>query len=292
MKTAIIDRKDWVVKIENNAIKLDTQTIPLQLIDLLILNHKVTCTTSDLLKFSQNDVNVLIVSFNNSNISILHSANAKNSALKLQQYNSLKNNLEFAKYFVTNKIITHNQQIKAMGFEIDSDILMKLYSANTLEEILGIEGSYARWYFEKYFQKISKKFHKGKRSKRPPQDPLNALLSYWYSLFYNIISIELLKYGFEPAMGYLHKPFRSHFALSSDFLELFRAAINQAVYKIFENELLEINDFSKKGGVYLKYSGRKKVWQEFVALIDILKPQLDKYIANVRRMIDEADSHY
>ena len=214
------------------------------------------------------------------------------SALKLQQYNSLKNNLEFAKYFVTNKIITHNQQIKTMGFEIDSDSLMKLYSANTLEEILGIEGSYARWYFEKYFQKISKKFHKGKRSKRPPQDPLNALLSYWYSLFYNIISIELLKYGFEPAMGYLHKPFRSHFALSSDFLELFRAAINQAVYKIFENELLEINDFSKKGGVYLKYSGRKKVWQEFVALVDILKPQLDKYIANVRRMIDETDSHY
>jgi len=69
-------------------------------------------------------------------------------------------------------------------------------------------------------------------------------------------------------------------------LELFRAAINQAIISIFQNNLLDINDFSKKGGVYLKWEGRKKIWKEFVDLVNILKPQLDETIAYIRKNID------
>ena len=74
---------------------------------------------------------------------------------------------------------------------------------------------------------------------------------------------------------------------SGDILKLTKENINILIISLFQNNLLQIDDFSKKGGVYLKYDGRKKIWKEFVALVDILKPKLDNEIANIRRWINE-----
>lgn len=293
MKIAIIDKKDITLKIVNNSIKIEEQTIPFKLIDMLILNHKTTLHTKDILKLTQNDISILLVSYNNNNFSIINSANTKNSAMKLAQYNSLHSKIIFAKYFIKNKLISHFEQLKKHNIEMQlTTKLQQLESAKEIHEIMGIEGSFAREYFKHYFSLFPKGLHKGTRSKQPPRDPVNALLSYWYSLYYNIITVQLLKFGFECGIGYLHTPFRMHNALASDFLELFRAPINQAVLAVFSNKLLTVEDFSKKGGVYLKYSGRKKVWGEFMSLVAVLKPKLDKEIAEIRRMVDEANSHH
>jgi len=287
MNLAIIDKKDIEIKLDKNTIKFEEQTIPFRLIDTLILNHRATLHTKDILKLTSENINILIISHNNSNSSIINSANTKNGELKLAQYNSLQHRLMFAKYFIKNKIISHQQQLSHHKRFIDTDIpLTQLENATTIDEIMGIEGSFARAYFKEFFELLPKQFHKSKRSKQPPLDPVNGVLSYWYSLYYDIIKIKLQSYGFEPAIGYLHTPFRSHSALASDILELFRAAINQAIISIFQNNLLDINDFSKKGGVYLKWEGRKKIWKEFVDLVNILKPQLDETIAYIRKNID------
>ena len=293
MKIAIIDKKDIVLKIENNSIKFEEQTIPFKLMDMLILNHRATLHTKDILKLTENKISILLISYNNDKFSIINSANTKNTDMKLVQYNSLTKKLTFAKYFIKNKLISHSKQLEIHNIKIDIAIqLIQLEKAQQIDEIMGIEGSFAREYFKYFFTLVPASLHKNKRTKQPPKDPVNALLSYWYSLYYNIITIQLLSYGFECGLGYLHTPFRSHNALASDLLELFRAAINQAVISVFKNGLLQIEDFSKKGGVYLKYDGRKKVWGEFVALVDVLKPQLDNEIATLKRMIYEANSGY
>ena len=291
MKLAIIDKKDITIKLDNSAIKIDEQTIPFKHVDTLILNHRATISTADILKLTKNDISILIISYNNEHICIINSANTKAGELKLAQYNSLKHKLRFAKHFVSQKIISHKQQLQNHKIETDiQEQLDKIYEATQIDEIMGIEGSFARAYFKEFFTLLPQNLHKGKRSKKPPQDPVNAVLSYWYSLYYNIISIQLLQYGFEPSCGYLHTPFRTHNALASDMMELFRAYINEAVIAIFANEVLQKDDFSKKGGVYLKYEGRKKIHKEFVALVNTLKPKLDEQIATLRRMIDEANS--
>ena len=288
MKLAIIDKKDITIKLDGNTIKFEGQTIPFRLIDTLILNHRTTLQTADILKLTKENINILLVSYNNSNATIISSANTKNGELKLSQYKSLEKKLEYAKYFITNKIKSHIEHLKYLNDNINfSNIFEQIQNIKDISELMGIEGSFARVYFKKFFEKIPRQFHKSKRTKKPPQDPVNAVLSYWYSLYYNIITIKLLSYGFEPSLGYLHTPFRTHNALSSDILELFRADINQSVYAIFNNNLLSIDDFSKKGGVYLKYEGRKKIWKEFVTLVDILKPKLDNEIANIRKWINE-----
>lgn len=289
MKIAVIDKKDITLKIENSSIKVEGQNIPFKLMDILILNHKTTLHTKDILKLTKENISILIISYNNDNFSIINSANPKNSEIKLFQYQALTEKLIFAKYFISNKLITHKEQLQSLKIDIDiSSQLQQIKNATKVEEIMGIEGAFARVYFKYFFELFPKNMHKNKRSKQPPQDPVNALLSYWYSLYYNIITVKLLSYGFEPSMGYLHTAFRTHNALSSDLLELFRASINQAVFSIFSNKILTSSDFTKKGGVYLTFEGRKKVWGEFIALVNILKPKLDEEIATLKKMIYKA----
>ena len=173
-----------------------------------------------------------------------------------------------------------------INIEIDEEII-SINKALCINEIMGIEGSFARKYFKYYFELLPLDMHKSKRSKRPPNDPVNAVMSYWYSLYYNIITVKLLSFGFDPSIGYLHTAFRSHNALSSDFIEMFRADINSAVIPLFKNEILSNEDFTNKNGVYLKYDGRKKIWPEFIALNNSLKAKLDFEIANLKARIFE-----
>jgi len=286
MKIAIIDKKDITLKIENSAIKIEGQSIPFGLMDILILNHRATLHSKDILKLTKNAISILLISYSNDNFSIIHSANSKNAENKLLQYHSLDKRLEFAKYFITQKLLSHHEQLKNINIDLDIDFpLEQIKNATAIDALMGIEGAFARRYFKHYFALFPREMHKGKRSKQPPKDPVNALLSYWYSLYYNIITIKLLSYGFEPSMGYLHTAFRTHNALSSDILELFRASINQAVFSVFEHNILELSDFSYKGGVYLKYEGRKKVWTEFVSLIELLSPKLNDEIAKLKKMM-------
>lgn len=293
MKIAVIDKKDVVLKIENNSVKYEEHTIPFKLMDILVLNHRATLYSKDILKLTKENISILLISYNNDNFSIINSANTKNAETKLMQYSSIKDKIIFAKYFVSNKLISHQKQLQNIDHEVEiSKQLEQIKQACKIDELMGIEGAFARLYFQLYFQNISREFHKGVRSKQPPKDPVNALLSYWYSLYYKIITIKLLSHGFEPSLGYLHTPFRTHNALASDILELFRAPINQAVLSVFKHNLLQIDDFSKKGGVYLKYEGRKKVWSEFITLVDALKPQLDAEIANLKKMIYEANYNH
>ena len=292
MKIAVIDKKDIILKIENNSLKIDSQTIPFKLFDMLVLNHKVTLKSSDILKLTKNKISLLLVSYNNVHSSIIASADAKSSELKLAQYNSMQDSLKFAKYFVTKKLISHTEHLNSLDINKNSSMqIMQINNAQNRNEIMGIEGAFAREYFSHYFKLLPQNMHKSKRTKHPPLDPINALLSFWYSMYYHIITVKLLSHGFEPGLGYLHVPFRSHNALSSDILELFRAEINHTVMKIFSNKILTNEDFVKKGGVYLRYEGRRKSWSEFISLVNILKPKLDSVIADIKRMIAETNSH-
>ncbi len=293
MKLAIIDKKDMTLKIEQSCLKFEEQSIPFRLIDMLILNHRTTFVAKDILRLTKENISILLISHNSSNFSIINSANAKNSEIKLAQYRSLEQRLAFAKYFLTHKLTLHQEHLKSFGIQGEiSKELQQVEDASAVEELLGIEGSYARAYFAHYFAHLPKTMHKGCRSRKPPRDPVNALLSYWYSLYYHIITAKLLSHGFEPSLGYLHTPFRSHNALSSDILELFRSSINQAVASVFHHNILQVEDFSKKGGVYLRFEGRKRVWGEFSALVELLKPKLDKEIANLKKAIHETDTSH
>jgi CRISPR-associated protein Cas1 len=229
---------------------------------------------------------VLIVSENSRNFSLTLPHMPKNGEQKIQQYNSLQNRLGFAKYFLGKKITTHHCHLKRLGRIEDLEMWKKkVDSAESIPELLGIEGSFAALYFRYYFQQFPKVLHKGKRSKHPPLDPVNAVLSYFYTYVYHIITSKLHQAGFDPALGYLHEPFRSHNSLSSDFLELYRVQINEKVAEWFLDKMLTTDDFSVKNGVYLKYNGRKKLWPVLSEFSAALNVEINKEISIFRTAI-------
>lgn len=288
MKIAIIDKKNISLKIDTSSIKVDEKSIPFHLIDILLITTKTALNSLDILRLNQNGISILLLSQNSTNISIISSAKTKQGELKLAQYGALSKRLEIAKDILLDKVKLHKLHLEK--YEIDLNIkliLKKIEKAQNIEELMGIEGSFAKTYFKEFFSLLPKNMYKNKRSKNPPQDPANAVLSLFYTLYYNIISIKLLIHGFEPSIGYLHTPFREHNALASDLMELFRADINEEVIQIFKENLLSLDDFTKKGGVYLKYEARSKIWKRFLELEARLKSKLDKELANIRAKISK-----
>ncbi len=104
-------------------------------------------------------------------------------------------------------------------------------------------------------------------------------------MVYHLITVRLLSFGFEPSIGFLHKPFRSHNALSSDLMEIFRADINAFVFTLFDQGFLTHSDFAKKNGIYLKYSSRKEIWVKFKDFMQSIERPIDQEISHLRSLL-------
>lgn len=288
MNISIIDKKDATLSFCNNTIKFDDIKLPVRLADTIIITSNVTIDTKDLIKITNSGVNFIFFNPFGNQTTITMTAEQKNADLKLKQYQALSKRLYIAKYIIAEKIKRHTFQLGINDIALEnSHYLEKLKQVKDIDELLGVEGSFSREYFGHYFTLFSKRLHSGKRTKRPPKDPLNALLSYFYTLLYSLLTVRLLANGFDPSISYLHVPFRSHQALSSDILELFRDRINQFVKIIIDEKIVLIEDFTKKnGGVYIRYDGRKKLYKPLKELWEGLEPNISKEIANLRVIIE------
>jgi CRISPR-associated protein Cas1 len=286
MNIVFIDKSDIAIEVENKTLKVDGKKIPLRLIDSIIISSKNEFCSKDILKIVSEDISIIIHNPNTQQLALIQGAAAKNSALKYAQYSSLSSSLSIAKYFVGEKIKRHAAGLLPFDMDCGAETtLQDVQNAKSMDELLGLEGSFARTYFALYFSLIHRRYHNNRRTKRPPLDPANALLSYMYSMLYYILTVKLVSYGFEPGIGYLHMPFRTHNALSSDMMELFRHEINGSVVRYFKEEIVVMDDFYKKGGVYLNYEGRKKLYPYIKELWSCLEPKIAFEIAHLRSMI-------
>lgn len=149
--------------------------------------------------------------------------------------------------------------------------LNRIFEAESREELLGIEGSAAKAYFESFDQLILRNesvFHFEGRTRRPPLDPVNAMLSFTYTLLGNEIAGALESVGLDPAVGFMHtlRPGRSSLAL--DLLEELRAPLaDRFVLSQINLGRVTEKDFAKKenGAVYLKDDARRNflsAWQK------------------------------
>lgn len=286
MKLVVVDKRDVSLEIKTSKLHVDGQGVPLRLMEMLVLRDDVSLTAKLMLKLSKEGISVLMISKNNEDMALTLPQFSKNSELKLEQYAALDQRLGMAKYFVGEKIKRHSKHLESVGVTVnEQEWKERIDKVDSVERLLGIEGNFSKYYFKHYFALFSPSLHKGKRSKRPALDPVNAILSYCYSVIYNLLTTKLYMSGFEPSISYLHTPFRSHYALSSDFMELFRASINEKVVEWFKDGLLLAEDFKMRNGVYLTYESRKKLWPEIKKLMQHISMETDKEISLIRSAI-------
>jgi CRISPR-associated protein Cas1 len=133
--------------------------------------------------------------------------------------------------------------------------LDNLQYAETVDMAIGFEGNAAKSYFRCLSKAVQpEQFQFDGRSTRPPKDPVNAMLSYGYSLLYRNIIGAIERHGLHPYFGFMHKVHRGHAALSSDLMEELRApVVDRAVLDLVNSgEIDETGfQFADSGAVYM-----------------------------------------
>jgi len=138
--------------------------------------------------------------------------------------------------------------------------------AGSLEELLGIEGIAARRYFQNLTHLLrhdddpSLSFDFMGRNRRPPKDPVNAMLSFAYAMLTREWHIALTAVGLDPYRGYYHQPRFGRPALALDMMEPFRPLVaDSAVITAINNGEVRGSDFIRAAGsCALSDSGRKR----------------------------------
>ena len=291
MNRVIIDKESHI-ELKGGVILADGIKIPLQAVDLLILSSYADISLKDLAKIAKKDVAVLLVTSKPKEFLLLQKRYQKGGDLKASQYYALDRRVEIAKEILAKKIERSYLALRRLGLDFEMGIFQKeLDDVRDMETLLGIEGNVAKRYFALYFSLFPKVWAKGVRSKNPPKDPINALLSYCYTIYYYEIATWLGYYGFEPMIGYLHTPFRSHMALASDILELFRSDIDTLVARLVLDKEMVLRDFTHKGGIYLTQNGRKKLWTHLKSFMEEKEGRLKRSIASLRATIAKRSSY-
>jgi CRISPR-associated protein Cas1 len=141
--------------------------------------------------------------------------------------------------------------------------------AHDLESLLGIEGNAAAMYFG-HFRKALKPaaaedepllaFDFTQRNRRPPTDPVNAMLSFAYTMLARTLTVTLQAVGFDPFRGFYHQPRYGRPALALDMMEPFRPLLaDSTVIQVINNGEIHPSDFvSAAGSVNLTSDGRKR----------------------------------
>ncbi len=259
MNRLIID-KNGKIEIKSSQLVFEDKKYPLRKIDFLILAGNINLDTKTITKLTKEDISILIF---NKGFSFIHPISSKNAELKKKQFFALNKRIEIAKWIITEKI-----KRNFLGIKFDLSVFENV---KEIDEILGIEGSFAKIYFKKYFSLFDKRLVKGYRSKRPPEDVVNAMMSFLYTIVYYEITNVIIKNGLDAQIGYLHEPFRSYNALSSDILEFFRSEIDRFVYLLFKERVLLKKDFDIK--YRLRNDSRKRIWKEIKEFLETLNIQ-------------------
>lgn len=211
-----------------------------------------------------------------------------NVLLRRQQYRFADDpdtSLRIAKNMVIGKLYNsrwvlertvrdHELRIDKEKFKRKSEFIrnsiIKAKNAGNMDELRGIEGEAASVYFSVFDDMIlqqTEDFYFRIRSKRPPLDRVNAMLSFAYSLATGMCASALEAVGLDPYVGFMHTDRPGRCSLALDLIEEFRALMcDRFVLMLINKRVISADDFEQRedGAVLLKENGRKKFftsWQ-------------------------------
>ncbi len=233
----------------------------------------------------------------------LVSGDPKNVELRLAQYDGVQTPglcLRLAQGFVASKILNCRTLLRrnhasppAVALSELKQLARKARHADNLGSLLGIEGTAARIYFAEFTGMIKRDtthtFDFDSRNRRPPRDPINALLSFAYSLLAKELLIAITTVGLDPMLGFYHQPHFGRTGLALDLMEEFRPIIaDSTVINAINTGVVQPDDFvHAAGSVNLATAARKRFILAFERRMDqlVTHPVFD-YRISYRRVLE------
>ena len=287
---------------EGNVIAGRKERVGLAKLEGVVVLGEVTLTASALTLLLEHNLEVNFLSYFGHFKGRLSPPLSKNSLLRLAQHQAhhqLEKRAELARRFVIGKVVNqrtlllrYNRRLEdselTSAVESQQATLRKLANltlstnvpsaqplatgdtrieGSSVETIMGLEGAASAAYFRCFGRLIadpSQWLFQG-RVRRPPTDPVNALLSFGYALLTNQVASAVQTVGFDPFIGYLHSSTYGRPALALDLMEEFRPVIvDSVVLTLLNNRMLAPDDFLKELDAYrLKAVPRKLFLTKF-----------------------------
>jgi len=200
------------------------------------------------------------------------SVNDHSLDLRVVQHQVVANDarsLEFARAFVLGKVKNQRTMIRRAhgaanakaALQALSLLLHRIERAGAADELLGFEGAAARHYFESFAEmlNVGTGFEVHGRSRRPPTDPVNALLSFGYAMLAKETLAAVIAVGFEPGLGFYHRIRPGRPSLALDLMEEFRPLIvDSTVLTLINTREIRASHFDRRGrAIVLTKDGRR-----------------------------------
>ncbi|RMF87585.1 MAG: type I-D CRISPR-associated endonuclease Cas1 [Nitrospinota bacterium] len=280
MSTLYITQQDTVLRKVDERLKVTHRKetlldIPLIKVSQVVLFGRVTVTAATVATLLEHGIGLCYLSEYGRYIGRLEPEFSKNSLLRVDQYKAAfddQRKLAIARQCVLGKLANMRVMLLRGNREKEHPVLENAIArlkeaeraaaaCQDLEALRGHEGDGSAAYFSAFGVLIKQDFSFPGRVRRPPTDPVNALLSFGYTLLYNDLQSACNVVGFDPYIGYLHADRYGRANLALDLMEEFRPIIvDSVVLTCLNKRILQSDDFvAELGGAYrLSDKGRKQ----------------------------------
>lgn len=268
-----LKRKDNTIYFENS--EGNKKAIPIEDLEKLHLFGEVDLNSKFLNYISRYSVLINVYNYYGFYSGTYYSKKKNVSGLLLvnqsKAYLDNQIRVEMAKAFIDSAIHHILRNLRRHKSETEEFILMienereLMKKANTIQEVMGAEGRARKKYYESFNKFLKEDFYFYKREKRPPTDPINALISFGNSLMYTTVLGEIYKTQLDPTISYLHEPSTKRFSLSLDIAEIFKPLIiDSIIFNMINKNMIKKEDFDTEDDIcYLNELGKKKFIKEY-----------------------------
>ena len=263
-----------------------SQRIPLEAIDAVVMWGGAQVTTQALEACVRRGVRVTSLQMSGSVRFVVGGATGGNVHLRTALYQAVTDDahsLALSKAIVAAKLQNSRTVVDRWGRdEADpadarrlstraaqiAERVSRLVSADTADHVRGIEGDAARIYFGGVSQVVAKSdVGFSTRTRRPPRDPVNAMLGFCYGLLVTECIGAVESVGLDYQLGFFHRPRSGRPSLALDLAEELRALTDRFVVSMVRRRQVNPDSFVRMpgGGVYLSDTGRMsliKAWEE------------------------------
>lgn len=301
-----VGKSGFVLKVQDK--EAVVQEVRINEICQLNLFGNIQLTTQAIQALCEQEVPIAYFSMGGWFYGVTHGLGVRNIYLRREQFRLADVPafcLRLARALVAGKIRNQRTLLQRNHVEPPASALAQMKcmmddaaQAASLEELLGIEGNAARVYFQNFagmikpddpFGESDINFDFKNRNRRPPRDPVNALLSLAYSVLAKDLTIVCHAVGFDPFLGFYHQPRFGRAALALDLMEPFRPLIaDSAVLNAINTRMVTSSDFVQAGNsVALTATGRKAFFRAIEQRMDTLVTHpVFGYRINYRRVLE------
>lgn len=307
MTTLYIDRRNLALRIHGDALIIDENgqrinTIPLKILQRVCIHGDTTLTAQVLGKLGEENIGVLILNGRQQRPTLLMPSPKLDGKRRQSQYAQSQNPQfaqQIAEQWVSQKIAKQIQLLQQFAPQSPissrlANIAAQIHFSGSLNTLRGLEGATSAQYFGEWQNILLPEWQFTGRNRRPPRDPVNALLSLGYTLLHFEIVKHIYLAGLDPFIGFYHTATHGRESLACDLLEPLRPEYDQWVFQqILEKQNFSPKDFSTTAqGCTLNKETRLRFYQEYEQLAKSWRSKIHENCRQLLRQLAPNDPDF